>query len=90
MIINSVSSSIKYQLMEMPENKVFAKGLIERIGGHLHHKYFKNCSWQELKKKIYDNISCFEQINIFLDESQIGVIKIPDDIFAIGHRVGKL
>ncbi|YBU88874.1 MAG: hypothetical protein ACFIN2_01095 [Candidatus Walczuchella monophlebidarum] len=52
MIINSVSSSIKSQLMEMPENQVFAKGLIERIGiegGHLHKKDFKNGSWQELK-----------------------------------------
>ncbi len=74
--------------MEMPENKVFAKGLIERIGGHLHKKYFKNGSWQELKKKISYNISGFEKINILLYDSQIGVIKIPDEIFAIGHRVG--
>lgn len=78
--------------MEMPENKVLSKGLIERIGiegGHLHHKYFKNGSWLELKTnfKIYDHISGFEQINILLSDSQIGVIKIPDDIFAIGHRV---
>lgn len=93
MIINSVSSSIKYQLMEMPENKVLSKGLIERIGiegGHLHQKYFKNGSWLELKTnfKISDHISGFEQINILLSDSQIGVIKIPDEIFAIGHRVG--
>ncbi|WP_038436111.1 hypothetical protein [Candidatus Walczuchella monophlebidarum] len=78
--------------MEMPENKVLSKGLIERIGiegGHLHHKYFKNGSWLELKKnfKIDDHISGFEQINILLSDSQIGVIKIPDEIFAIGHRV---
>ncbi|YBU88873.1 MAG: hypothetical protein ACFIN2_01090 [Candidatus Walczuchella monophlebidarum] len=42
---------------------------------------------KELKKKISDNISGFEQIKILLYDSQIGVLKIPDDIFAIGHRV---
>lgn len=64
----------------MPENKVLDEG------GH--HKDFQNGSWLELKKnfKIDDNISGFEQINILLYESQIGVIKIPDDIFAIGHK----
>ena len=31
-ILNCGSSSIKYQLVEMPENRVIAKGLIEKVG----------------------------------------------------------
>ena len=32
LIINSGSSSIKYQLIQMPEKKVVCSGLVERIG----------------------------------------------------------
>ncbi|AOC97434.1 putative propionate kinase [Flavobacterium anhuiense] len=32
LIINSGSSSIKYQLMVMPENEVICSGMIDRIG----------------------------------------------------------
>ena len=32
LVINSGSSSIKYQLFQMPEKKVICKGMVERIG----------------------------------------------------------
>jgi acetate kinase len=42
-VINSGSSSIKYQLIRMPEEKVICSGIVESIGSgnaHLTHKTF--------------------------------------------------
>jgi acetate kinase len=44
-VINSGSSSIKYQLIQMPEAKVICSGLIDRIGQEssiIQHKTFTN------------------------------------------------
>ena len=42
LVINAGSSSLKYQLIEMTDEKVIAKGLCERIGigGHIKHSTF--------------------------------------------------
>ena len=45
LVINSGSSSIKYQLFDMPEEKVICSGLIERIGleeGAVHYESEEN------------------------------------------------
>ena len=43
LVINTGSSSIKYQLFKMPEGEVISSGLIEQIGedkGHIKHKRY--------------------------------------------------
>ena len=45
LVINTGSSSIKYQLINMPGGKVMCTGLVERIGeesGKITHKKYKN------------------------------------------------
>ncbi|TEB40528.1 acetate kinase, partial [Flavobacterium circumlabens] len=44
LIINSGSSSIKYQLMVMPENEVICSGMIDRIGLEISNIAFKTAS----------------------------------------------
>lgn len=44
LIINSGSSSIKYQLMVMPENEVICTGMIDRIGLESSNVTFKASS----------------------------------------------
>lgn len=92
LIINSGSSSIKYQLIKMPEQKLLAKGLIERIGiegGSTKYQYIKQESWQELEApfKVKDHREGLKKVQDLLLDSLTGVIKDPSEICAIGHRV---
>ncbi|WP_103327169.1 acetate/propionate family kinase [Bacteroidetes bacterium endosymbiont of Geopemphigus sp.] len=93
LIINSGSSSVKYQLIKMPEKKVLARGLIGRIGidGGYINQYIKEKSWQELKSpfQVRDHREALEKIYDLLSDPLLGggVIKELSEISAIGHRV---
>jgi acetate kinase len=91
-VINSGSSSIKYQLIEMPSEKVVCSGIVERIGKEgaaITHKVFRG--EQEKDKKLVMQISDHEQglkeVVDLLTDDQIGVIKDPSEINVVGHRV---
>ena len=91
-VINSGSSSIKYQLIEMPSEKVVCSGIVERIGKEgaaITHKVFRG--EKEKDKKLVMQISDHEQglkeVVDLLTDDQIGVIKDPSEINVVGHRV---
>ena len=71
LVINAGSSSIKYQLYEMPQEEVLAKGAIERIGDSEVENH------KQAIELILDNLVCPEA----------GVIKDVSEIAAVGHRV---
>jgi acetate kinase len=88
LVINAGSSSIKYQLYEMPEGKVLAKGEVERIG----EGRSKLCYYYDGKKHCVEkNISKHEQaVELILDTlvgEDVGVIGEIGEIGCIGHRV---
>ncbi len=88
LVINSGSSSIKYQLLQLPENKVLCKGLVERIG--LSEGILSYDSDTQKIKKIMDipNHSVgLEEVALLLLDPKIGVISNTDEISAVGHRV---
>lgn len=90
LIINSGSSSIKYKLIDMPEKKVLAQGLIERIGiegGYIRHQYLKENSWNKIESSFDtpDHLIGLKKINTLLLE--LNVIDSPQEIYSIGHRV---
>ena len=88
LVVNCGSSSLKYQLIDMKNEEVMAKGLVERIGlaeGVLTHK------WKEQKKVINQpipdhNVAVQLVLNILTDKD-CGVITSMDAIDAVGHRV---
>ncbi|MEO8822450.1 MAG: acetate kinase [Ginsengibacter sp.] len=91
-VINSGSSSIKYQLIEMPSTKVVCTGIVERIGKEdaaIIHKTFKED--KEQVKRVVMNLSDHEQglkeVASLLTDPRIGVIKHPSEIHMVGHRV---
>jgi acetate kinase len=91
-VINSGSSSIKYQLIRMPEAKVICAGLIDRIGlqeSEIHHKVFKAEGEQSIKEKlpIPDHATGLTEVSKLLTDSKIGVINDPKEIDVVGHRV---
>ena len=87
-IINSGSSSIKYQLITMPEQEEICSGMIDRIGlesSNFSYKTVQN-SIDEVLPIANHKIGLEKIVQLLLDE-KIGVIKSKDEINAIGHRV---
>ncbi|KAF2334552.1 acetate/propionate family kinase [Flavobacterium nitrogenifigens] len=88
LIINSGSSSIKYQLMVMPENEVICSGMIDRIGLETSNITFKTdtVSREETLPIPNHKVGLQKVANMLLDPEK-GVIKSTSEIAAVGHRV---
>lgn len=88
LIINSGSSSIKYQLMVMPENEVICSGMIDRIGLETSNVTFKTAtaSIEEILPIPNHKVGLQKVANMLLDAEK-GVIKSTSEISAVGHRV---
>lgn len=93
LIINSGSSSIKFQLLDMADESVLATGLVERIGETegLLQCTIKPGTRQENKEKLHRKIADHQDgmrlaVSLLTDPKK-GVIKDLTDIDAIGHRV---
>ncbi len=87
-IINSGSSSIKYQLIEMPAKVVICSGMIDRIGLETSNfSYVTNTVKVEETLPIANHKIGLKKIAQLLMDEKIGVIKSTSEIFAVGHRV---
>lgn len=84
--INAGSSTVKFQMFEMPEEKVLVSANFEKIGDKTSF-YSIKFNGEKTKKEIYlENHE--SAVKIFLEELiNFNVIKSLDDIEAIGHRV---
>ena len=88
-VINCGSSSLKYQLIDMKNENVMAKGLIERIGmdGSVLKHTPANANTIDISTEIPDHkVATQLVIEALLDENH-GVIKKMSEINAVGHRV---
>ncbi|MCE5097613.1 acetate kinase [Staphylococcus devriesei] len=84
--INAGSSSLKFQLIRMPEETLVTKGLIERIG--IKDSIFTVEVNGEKVKEVRDIKDHEEAINIMLDSfKKHGIIEDINDIAGTGHRV---
>lgn len=88
LIINSGSSSIKYQLMVMPANEVICTGMIDRIGLETSNITFKAAanSYEEILPIATHKVGLQKVADLLLDP-ETGVIKTTSEITAVGHRV---
>ena len=87
LVLNSGSSSLKYQLIDMENEEVLAKGNYERIGSadsFVTHKVGKEKYKYEREAKNHEEAISFV-LEQFTD-SEHGVISSLDEITAIGHR----
>ena len=84
--INAGSSSLKWQLYLMPEEKVLAKGLLERIGLKDSISTVKFDGRSE--KQILDIADHTQAVKILLDDlKRFNIIESYDEITGVGHRV---
>src|ERR1700688_3534276 len=91
-VINSGSSSIKYQLFKMPVEKPVCSGLIERIGlenSVITHKIFFDRDEKTIKKTmdLSGHEEGLKEVAALLTDEDTRVIKNPDEIEVVGHRV---
>lgn len=89
LVINCGGSSIKYQLIDMDEKLVLAKGSAEQIGSPKGCFSFKSNDNDFVKKDIFiaDHATGLKMVLAALTDPLYGSIKTYSDIVAIGHRV---
>jgi len=88
LVINCGSSSIKYQLFDMTDERVLAKGLLEKIGegdSPLHHE--RNGEMIDIAARIANHTEGLSLILKTLVDAKLGVIGDIGEIGAVGHRV---
>ncbi len=88
-VLNCGSSSIKYQLFDMPSKEVLAKGLVDKIGlkGSLIKHWRFDGTEVKLEGEILDHQTGIEYFLGILISEKYGCLKEISDIEAVGHRV---
>ncbi len=88
LVVNSGSSSIKFELYQMPEEKVEAKGLLQRIGEPQSELKCKIGSTEKVvSRPVPDHADGLKLIMDTLTDSAHGGLKDISEIGAVGHRV---
>ena len=89
LVLNCGSSSIKYQLLNIKEKTVLAKGIVEKVG--LKGSFLKNENQNgdkvKLEGEVIDHQIGIEYILGVLTSKEHGCIKSVNEIDAIGHRI---
>lgn len=89
LVINTGSSSLKYQLIDMTNENVLAKGVCDRIC--LEQSFLKHSKIGEntvvIEKDLYNHRLAIKEVIDALTDDKIGVIKDMSEISAVGHRV---
>jgi acetate kinase len=91
-VVNSGSSSVKYQLFRLPTEQPVCSGLVERIGlenSVITHKVFSGGE-EQVTQRTFDlpdhEAGLREAVNLLTDP-EIGVIRDPSEVEVVGHRV---
>lgn len=88
LVINSGSSSLKYQLIDMETDAVLAKGICDRIGVDGFQKHSSAGKGEFKVDKRMDTHSDAAGVVIeTLTKGEYAVIKSVDEIGAVGHRI---
>ena len=89
LVINCGSSSLKYQLIDMSNEKALAQGLVERIGanGSILTQKVEGKDKYVVETPLKDHQDAIELVLKSLIDETHGVIKSMDEIAAVGHRV---
>ena len=90
LVLNCGSSSIKYQLFDMPSQDVLCKGLAERVGNEGSRIVFRQ--GDDGEKKIFDFEITDHKVGIqkifdLITDKEIGVLNSLEELDAAGHRI---
>ncbi len=89
LVLNSGSSSVKYQFIDLKDRSVLAKGLIDRVGMSdsvvTHERY--DGDKVKISAEVLDHQTAIEYVLAVLLSKNHGVIQDKAEIDAVGHRV---
>ncbi|ACL69777.1 acetate/propionate family kinase [Halothermothrix orenii] len=89
LVLNSGSSSLKYQLFDMEKETVMAKGVVQRIGidnSFLEHENYRG-EETTIETDIPDHNRGIQLVIDTLQDEKYGVLNNMEEIDAVGHRV---
>lgn len=91
LVINCGSSSLKYQLIDMSNESVIAKGVCEKIGLEGSTHTYTPANGEKIKTEIAlpTHLEAVTAVLSSLTDEKIGVIKSLDEINALGHRIAQ-
>ena len=89
LVINCGSSSLKYQVLDMSNEILLAKGLVERIGMDGSVITHEKIGMDKIKTEVpmKDHKDAIKQVLDAVQNEEYGVVKSMDEIGAVGHRV---
>lgn len=89
LVINAGSSSLKYQLYNMNDQSVLAKGLVERIGMESAILTHEPTGKEEVREvsEILEHTTAIRKVLDKLVHKEHGVIQSTNEIDAVGHRI---
>ncbi len=87
LVVNAGSSSLKYQLIEMDNESVLAKGVCERIGQENAVLVHKGSKEVRIEKPMPTHKEAMQLVLAELVDKEYGVIGSMEEIAAVGHRV---
>ena len=88
LVLNAGSSSLKYQLIDMRNEEVLAKGVFERIGlenSVLTHKVGGNK--YKIEHPVKNHEEAIKEVLEQFTHPEYGVIKVLGEFDAVGHRL---
>ena len=89
LVVNAGSSSLKYQLFDMENGSVLAKGICERIGigGLIEHRLGEDGEKNKRELDMPNHAVAMKIVVDTLTDEKLGCIKDMSEIKAVGHRV---
>ena len=89
LVINCGSSSLKYQVLDMTNEALLCKGLVERIGMEGSVITHEKIGMDKVKNVVpmNDHKDAIEQVLDAVQNAEYGVVASMDEIGAVGHRV---
>ena len=89
LVLNAGSSSMKFTMFAMANEKVLAKGLVERLGSDCPHLIYSRHDGlkKEFDPPVKNHTDALKSICDILVDKEFGVIKDLSEVQAVGHRV---
>jgi len=89
LVINCGSSSLKYQILDMTNEELLCKGLVERIGMDGSVITHEKTGMDKVKTEVpmKDHKDAIAQVLAAVQNAENGVVASMDEIGAVGHRV---
>ncbi|MCK4983177.1 MAG: acetate kinase [Victivallaceae bacterium] len=89
LVLNAGSSSMKFTMFAMGNEKVLAKGLVERLGSDCPHLIYSRHDGlkKEFDPPVKNHTDALKSICDILVDKKFGVIKDLSEVQAVGHRV---